>query len=74
MAGSKQWYDITMDHFQLWAEKTKIPWLVVKPHLLDVMKKARSDWPDLLTELPMLEDHKVALRLHWQKLNSDFTI
>ncbi len=74
MVGTKQWFDITMDHFEVWAEKSGVPWVAIKPHLLDVMSKAREQWPQLLEELPMIEEQKIALKQHWQQLHSDFTI
>lgn len=74
MTGTKQWFDITMKHFETWSEKAGAPWVAIKPHLLDVMDKARNQWPDLLQELPMLEDHKSALKLHWKRLNRNFKV
>lgn len=67
MAGSRKWYDITLSHFQVWAEKVGVPWQVIKPHLLDVIDTAQNIWPILLEELPMLDEHKVALKQHWEK-------
>ncbi|MDV5172320.1 type II toxin-antitoxin system HipA family toxin [Photobacterium rosenbergii] len=74
MVGTKQWSDITMEHFEEWAEKAGAPWVAIKPHLLDVMSKARNQWPQLLLELPMIEEHKAALKRHWQNLAGDFSI
>ncbi len=74
MAGTKQWVDITMQHFQVWAEKAGAPWVAIKPHLIDVMNLARKDWLDLLQELPMQEEQKAALKLHWQQLSIDFKV
>ncbi|WP_156683989.1 MULTISPECIES: type II toxin-antitoxin system HipA family toxin [unclassified Vibrio] len=68
MAGTKQWFNITMEHFKIWSEKADAPWVAIKPHLLDVLAIAKSRWP----ELPMLEEHKDALRLHWGSLSVDF--
>ncbi len=74
MAGTKQWSEITMKHFEMWANKVGVPWVAIKPHLLDVINLARKDWFDLLQELPMEEDQKAALKQHWQQLNTDFQI
>ncbi|WP_421595200.1 hypothetical protein [Rahnella sp. PD4] len=49
-----------------------VPWSAVKVHLDEAIKIARERWPDLLTELPMLEEHKIVLREHWAALLTDF--
>ncbi|MGF1722566.1 type II toxin-antitoxin system HipA family toxin [Vibrio kyushuensis] len=72
MAGTKQWFNITMDNFKVWSEKTGAPWVAIKPHLLDTLDIAKTRWPELLIDLPMLEQHKDALRLHWDSLSVDF--
>lgn len=74
MAGTKQWFDITMKHFEIWADKAGVPWVAIKPHLIDVMDRARHQWPRLLQELPMAKAHKAELARHWQRLNADFTV
>ncbi|RTZ15322.1 type II toxin-antitoxin system HipA family toxin [Vibrio aquaticus] len=74
MVGTKQWFEITMKHFEVWAEKSGAPWVAIKPHLIDVMNLARKNWPDLLQELPMEEGQKGALKKHWGKLSDDFRI
>jgi serine/threonine-protein kinase HipA len=74
MAGTKQWFDITMESFKLWSEKTGAPWVAIKPHILDVMEVARTQWLDLLQGLPMLDEHKVALIQHWKQLSADFQV
>lgn len=71
---TKNWYTVTMAHFESWAEKSGIPWRVIKPHLDDTLNKARAMWPEALKELPMEESHKVGLRAHWKKLPKDFRI
>ena len=71
---TKAWYDVSLNHFELWATKSGIPWRAIKPHLDDVMDKARALWPQALKELPMDEHHKVALREHWQLLHNDFRV
>ncbi|GEM80842.1 type II toxin-antitoxin system HipA family toxin [Vibrio superstes] len=74
LSGTKNWFDISLDDFKLWAEKTGAPWIAIKPHLLDVLEKARKYWPEALETLPMLDEHKVALRRLWSQLNQDFKI
>ncbi|MDD9176300.1 type II toxin-antitoxin system HipA family toxin [Aliivibrio finisterrensis] len=74
MVGTKQWFEITMKNFEVWAEKSGVPWVAIKPHLLDVIDKAKNKWPRLLQELPMLEEHKAELKLHWARLSVDFKV
>ncbi len=74
MAGTKQWSEITMKHFEMWANKVGVPWVAIKPHLLDVMDLARKNWPDLLQALPMEVEQKDMLKKHWGKLSDDFRI
>ncbi|HHI5022033.1 TPA: type II toxin-antitoxin system HipA family toxin [Vibrio parahaemolyticus] len=74
MSGTEQWFETVMEHFEAWAEKVGAPWVAIKPHLLDVMSIARSEWPDLLRDLPMNEGQKVALKQHWQQLSTDFKL
>ena len=71
---TKEWYTVTMTHFQSWAEKSGIPWRAIKPHLDDTMAKARELWPEALKMQPMDEAHKEGLRMHWAKLQDDFKI
>jgi serine/threonine-protein kinase HipA len=71
---TKDWYDVSMANFQSWAERAEIPWRVIKPHLDDVMEKARSLWPEAINDLPMNEAHKLKLKEHWGKLQEDFRI
>ena len=71
---TKEWHNVTMAHFQLWANKSGIPWRAIKPHLDDTMTKVRELWPEALRELPMDESHKEVLRSHWAKLQDDFKI
>ncbi|AHK15124.1 type II toxin-antitoxin system HipA family toxin [Thalassolituus oleivorans] len=71
---TKEWYDVSMANFQSWAERAEIPWRVIKPHLDDVMDKARNLWPEAIKDLPMNEAHKLKLKAHWGKLQEDFRI
>jgi len=48
-------------NFQAWAAKSGIPWRAIKPHLADVMDRARSLWPSALKNLPMNEDRKAQI-------------
>ncbi|HSB96461.1 MAG TPA: type II toxin-antitoxin system HipA family toxin, partial [Spongiibacteraceae bacterium] len=74
MGETKAWYKVTIGNFQSWAEKSKLPWRAIKPHLDDTMGKARSLWPDALKDLPMDDEHKSLLKEHWQLLQEDFQI
>ena len=71
---TKDWYGVTLQNFQYWAEKSGIPWRAIKPHLDDVMTKAKTLWPDALKNLPMNEKHKAQLILHWKNLAEDFRV
>ena len=71
---TKEWYTVTMAHFQTWADKSGIPWRAIKPHLDDALSKARGLWPEALKALPMENAHKNELRTHWGKLQEDFKI
>jgi len=71
---TKEWYTVTMAHFQTWADKSGIPWRAIKPHLDDALSKARGLWPEALKALPMEDAHKNELRTHWGKLQEDFKI
>jgi serine/threonine-protein kinase HipA len=71
---TKEWYVVSMTHFQSWAEKSGIPWRAVKPHLDDTLSKARELWPEALKTLPMNDAHKENLKTHWANLHDDFKI
>lgn len=71
---TKEWYTVTMEHFQSWADKSGIPWRAIKPHLDDTLSKARELWPAALKVLPMDNAHKDGLRAHWGRLQEDFKI
>ncbi len=71
---TKEWYSVTTDHFQSWANKSGIPWRAIKPHIDDTMEKARTLWPEALKNLPMDAAHKAKLKAHWLKLQTDFRI
>lgn len=74
LAKTKQWYAVSMAHFQSWADKSGIPWRAIKPHLDDTLRRARTLWPEALKALPMHEAHKAGLRAHWSRLHEDFKI
>lgn len=71
---NKEWYKATMSHFQSWADKAGIPWRAVRYHLDDTREKARSEWPQALKGLPMVDAHKAQLVEHWKNLHEDFRI
>jgi serine/threonine-protein kinase HipA len=68
------WYEVELSHFQSLAEHAGIPWRAIKPHLDDVLDKARSLWPRQLAALPMADAQKEMLRVHWGLLRPDFRI
>lgn len=70
----KDWYNASLNQFEYWAGKSDIPWRAIRPHLLDTLEKARSEWPAALKVLPMDEPHKAGLIEHWQNLHPDFRI
>lgn len=74
MAGTKNYYEFSLGHFEAWAKKVGLPWQAIKVHLDDVMERARGRWPEFLREAPMIEKHKAALREHWQQLHEDFRL
>ena len=74
LSKTKEWYTVTMAHFQMWADKSGIPWRAIKPHLDDTLSTARELWPEALKALPMEDAHKDGLRTHWGKLQEDFKI
>jgi serine/threonine-protein kinase HipA len=74
LAKNKDWYLAEMKHFEQWAEKVGVPWRVIEKQLHAIMDKARSVWPVLLLDLPMISVHKEKLREHWKKLHPDFQI
>lgn len=71
---TKDWYDVSLVNFQSWAERAEIPWRTIKPHLVDVMEKARNFWPGAIKDLPMNEAHKLKVKEHWSNLQEDFRI
>ena len=71
---TKQWHQVTLDHFEAWAKKADLPWRAIKPHLDDTQVKARNLWPNALAESPMDEAHKEKLKIHWKSLQKDFRI
>lgn len=71
---TKDWYDVSMANFQSWADRAEIPWRVIKPHLDDVLDKARTLWLKDIKDLPMNETHKKKLKDHWGNLHEDFRI
>ncbi len=74
LAGNKAWYAMNMGHFEAWAKSVKVPWRAIKPHLEDVMEKARNLWLNYLQTAPMNVGHKAALQAHWRRLHLDFAL
>ena len=50
---TKDWYAVSFENFKAWSERSGIPWRAIKPHLEDVMDKARTQWHSAITALPM---------------------
>tara|TARA_A100001391_G_scaffold201871_2_gene189953 strand:- start:6777 stop:8045 length:1269 start_codon:yes stop_codon:yes gene_type:complete len=71
---TKAWYEVTLAHFEHWARKADIPWRAIKPHLEEVMERARTKWPEVLRELPMVNEQKSLLVDHWASLQPDFRL
>ena len=71
---TKDWYAVSLSNFKAWSDKSGIPWRAVKPHLEDVMDKARLLWHSVIKDLPMNEVHKQKLTEHWKKLHQDFKL
>jgi serine/threonine-protein kinase HipA len=71
---TKEWYAVSTENFKLWANKSGIPWRAIKPHLDDTLTKARELWPEAINNLPMNEEHKKSLKIHWDRLHEDFKI
>jgi len=71
---TKDWYNASLEVFRSWSDRAGIPWRAIKPHLDDVMNKARNLWPEAIKELPMNEAHKQKLKSHWSRLHEDFRI
>lgn len=74
MGKNKDWYEMSYQHFEKWAERIDVHWPSIKHHLDETMNKAREIWPEQLNTSPMHEDHKNRLREHWAKLHQDFKI
>ena len=66
--------EVSMVNFRAWADRAEIPWRAIKPHLDDVLGKARSLWREAIEDLPMNEVHKKKLKKHWGSLHQDFRI
>ncbi len=74
LGNTKEWYSVDLSHFEVWAKRAGIPWRAIKPHLDDVMDKARAQWPQALNALPMNDEHKRQLKQHWQALRGNFRV
>lgn len=74
MAKNKDWHQVNMASFETWSKRVGIPWQAIKVHLIDVMDKTRTEWPKLLEELPMHQEHKDILKHHWSQLHDDFRL
>jgi serine/threonine-protein kinase HipA len=73
MAKEKDWYRLSLAHFEVWSNRVGVPWIAVRESLYHAIEKSKL-WPELLTDLPMHEAHKQRLRAHWAKLQDDFKL
>ena len=71
---TKDWYEVSYANFQSWSQKTGIPWRAIRPHLDDVLDKAKALWRPAIKDLPMNEVHKRKLIEHWKNLHQDFRL
>lgn len=69
---TKEWYAVSMAHFELWAVRSGLPWRAIKPHLIETLSRAHELWPEALKALPMDDAHKSGLKIHWGRLHDDF--
>jgi len=53
-----------MNDFEAWANNVGVKWLAIKAQLDDTLEKARTLWPEALTESPVSYAHKQILRDH----------
>jgi serine/threonine-protein kinase HipA len=74
LAGTKRWYEMTMDQFRRWSERAGAPWRTVEPALRDTMERARRQWPSALDDLPVSEVHRRVLEQHWRALQPELRI
>jgi serine/threonine-protein kinase HipA len=74
LRGNKDWYAMNVEFFEGWTKSVGVPWRAVKPHLEDVMEKARSLWPKYLADSPRNDEQRILLGEHWGRLHSDFRI
>ena len=71
---TKSWYEMSYVRFQYWADRSSIPWRAIKPHLDDVLDRAKTLWHQALHDLPMNDAHKQKLKDHWSNLHENFRL
>ncbi|KFE57046.1 type II toxin-antitoxin system HipA family toxin [Pseudomonas syringae] len=74
MDKTKNWYEVSFEHFKRWAEYGDIPWRPVLYNLRATLEKARALWPAALEGSEMPENQRNVLRAHWKQLHPDFRI
>ena len=74
MAQTKQWYEVSLEHFRRWVKRADLPESPILYNLKAALDKARALWPAALRDSPMHEAHKAVLLEHWRTLHSDFRI
>jgi len=73
MAKEKNWYRLSLAHFEEWSNRIGVPWAAVRESLNSAIEKSKA-WPELLQGLPMHQKHKESLKAHWAKLHTDFKL
>lgn len=71
---TKEWYSVTLEHFERWAREADIPWGPVRYNLRETLNRARTLWPSALASSPMAPAQQAVLRDHWRRLSTDFRI
>jgi len=74
LGGTKSWYDVNLEHFEAWANKSDIPWRAILPQLQEVLQLAREKWPAALEQSKATQAHKKLLRKHWALLHNNFQL
>lgn len=70
----KKTNQLTLSHFKRLVNRAEIDWQIVKGRIYETIEKARNNWPVLLPDLPMADDHKRKLISYWKSLPSDFKL
>lgn len=74
MAKHKNFYEIDRKVLQSFANRTQIDEKFVLEIANNVVEKANTLWPPLFSELPIMPSNREALKQHWKKLRSPFSM